>query len=194
MADCLGGAAHAFAVGKEQPLAGVVFIQPMEDFTNRSGSVRILADLQVEQNAEQVSLVVIRDAAIGQPVVVVLLQPGVEAGFFRRLSKVRGAPLQFGDFASRMLFTPDGLEQATRLSVASLHAGRFAGAGIDVVADLGCGIGADALAMAALGLGVLAVERDEATAAIFRAALAITAARRATDRLLSVVVRGAVRE
>ncbi|MEO6532525.1 MAG: SAM-dependent methyltransferase [Pseudolysinimonas sp.] len=76
------------------------------------------------------------------------------------------ARAKFGDFAARMLFTADGLEQATRLSVASLHAGRFAGAGIDVVADLGCGIGADALAMAALDLGVLAVERDGATAAI----------------------------
>jgi hypothetical protein len=76
------------------------------------------------------------------------------------------AKAKFGEFASRMLFTPDGLEQATRLSVASLHAGRFAGAGIDVVADLGCGIGGDALAMAALDLGVLAVERDEVTAAV----------------------------
>jgi len=84
-------------------------------------------------------------------------------GQARLRSKARA---KFGDFASRMLFTPDGLEQATRLSVASLHAGRFAGAGIDVVADLGCGIGADALAMAALDLGVLAVERDEATAAV----------------------------
>ena len=93
VADRLGGTAHALAVGKEQPLAGVVFIQPMEDFTNRSGSVRILADLQVEQNAEQVSLVVIRDAASGQPVVVVLLEPGVEAGFFHRLSKMSRPPL-----------------------------------------------------------------------------------------------------
>lgn len=76
------------------------------------------------------------------------------------------ARAKFGEFASRMLFTSDGLEQATRLRVASLHAGRFAGAGIDMVADLGCGIGADALAMAALDLGVLAVERDEVTAAI----------------------------
>lgn len=73
---------------------------------------------------------------------------------------------KFGDFASRMLFTPDGLEQATRLRVAAMHAGRFAEAGVDVVADLGCGIGADALAFAALDLGVLAVERDEVTAAI----------------------------
>jgi hypothetical protein len=73
---------------------------------------------------------------------------------------------KFGDFAARMLFTPDGLEQATRLRVAAMHAGRFAEAGVDVVADLGCGIGADALAFAALDLGVLAVERDEVTAAI----------------------------
>jgi THUMP domain-containing protein len=88
------------------------------------------------------------------------------------------ARAKFGDFAARMLFTPDGLEQATRLSVASLHAGRFARAGIDVVADLGCGIGADALAMAALDLGVLAVERDEATAAIASFNLAPFAAAR----------------
>lgn len=88
------------------------------------------------------------------------------------------ARAKFGDFAARMLFTPDGLEQATRLSVASLHAGRFVGAGIDVVADLGCGIGADALAMAALDLGVLAVERDEATAAIASFNLAPFAAAR----------------
>jgi hypothetical protein len=73
---------------------------------------------------------------------------------------------KFGDFAARMLFTSEGLEQATRLRVAALHAGRFAEAGVDVVADLGCGIGADALAFAALDLGVLAVERDEVTAAI----------------------------
>jgi hypothetical protein len=73
---------------------------------------------------------------------------------------------KFGDFADRMLFTPTGLEQATRLRVAALHAGRFAEAGIDVVADLGCGIGADAMALAALDLGVVAVERDELTAAV----------------------------
>jgi hypothetical protein len=76
------------------------------------------------------------------------------------------AAAKFGDFASRMLFTPDGLEQATRLRVAALHAGRFGEAGVDVVADLGCGIGSDALAFAALDLGVIAVERDELTAAV----------------------------
>lgn len=76
------------------------------------------------------------------------------------------AVAKFGEFAGRMLFTPAGLEQATRLRVAALHAGRFAAADVDVVADLGCGIGADSLALAALDLGVIAVERDELTAAV----------------------------
>ncbi|CAN5573514.1 50S ribosomal protein L11 methyltransferase [soil metagenome] len=76
------------------------------------------------------------------------------------------AVAKFGDFAARMLFTADGLEQATRLRVAALHAGRFDEAGVDVVADLGCGIGSDAMAFAAIDLAVLAVERDEVTAAV----------------------------
>lgn len=73
---------------------------------------------------------------------------------------------KFGPFAERMLFTEAGLEQATRLNVAAQHAGRFARAGLGWIADLGCGIGADALAIAALELEVTAVERDEVTAAI----------------------------
>ncbi|GAA4266454.1 THUMP-like domain-containing protein [Frondihabitans peucedani] len=73
---------------------------------------------------------------------------------------------KFGDFADRMLFTEAGLEQATRLPVASTHAGRFRRAGLRRIADLGCGIGGDALALAALDLGVVAVDRDEVTAAI----------------------------
>jgi hypothetical protein len=82
-------------------------------------------------------------------------------------SKLRAkAASKFGPFAERMLFTEAGLEQATRLAVASLHAGRFSAAGVKWVADLGCGIGADALAIAGLDLNVTAVERDETTAAI----------------------------
>ncbi|AMM19834.1 SAM-dependent methyltransferase [Frondihabitans sp. PAMC 28766] len=73
---------------------------------------------------------------------------------------------KFGDFADRMLFTEAGLEQATRLPVASTHAGRFRRAGLQTVADLGCGIGGDAMAFAALELGVVAIDRDEVTAAV----------------------------
>lgn len=79
--------------------------------------------------------------------------------------RTKGAT-KFGPFASRMLFTEAGLEQATRLSVAALHAGRFQQAGIRHVTDLGCGIGADSMAIAALDIEVTAVERDEVTAAI----------------------------
>ena len=45
------------------------------------------------------------------------------------------------------------------------HAQRFAAAGISQVADLGCGLGADSLALASLDLNVTAVEMDETTAA-----------------------------
>ena len=82
-------------------------------------------------------------------------------------SKLRSRAVpKFGPFAKRMLFTEAGLEQATRLKVAALHAGRFRDAGVTSVADLGCGIGADALALAAIDLRVTGVERDEVTAAI----------------------------
>lgn len=76
------------------------------------------------------------------------------------------AAAKFGPFADRMLFTQAGLEQATRLGVAARHAGRMRSAGIQHVADLGCGIGGDALAFAGAGLTVTAVDADEVTAAI----------------------------
>lgn len=76
------------------------------------------------------------------------------------------ATAKFGPFAGDLLYTADGLEQATRLPVAARHARRFVDAGCTSVADLGCGIGADALAMAGLGLRVEAVEADPVTAAI----------------------------
>lgn len=75
------------------------------------------------------------------------------------------ARAKFGDFADAMLFTPAGLEQSTRFAVAAHHAARFARAGFRRVADLGCGIGGDALALASLDIHVLAVESDEVTAA-----------------------------
>lgn len=73
---------------------------------------------------------------------------------------------KFGESAQHMLFTRAGLEQATRFQVSLLHALRYANAGVKRVADLGCGIGSDALALATTGLEVLAVDRDpEALAA-----------------------------
>ncbi|MDQ1294104.1 MAG: hypothetical protein QG608_1987 [Actinomycetota bacterium] len=81
-------------------------------------------------------------------------------------SRLRAAARdKFGPFAASMLFTQAGLEQATRLPVAARHARRYAAAGVARVADLGCGIGADSMALATFDREVVAVERDETTAA-----------------------------
>ncbi len=76
------------------------------------------------------------------------------------------AVAKFGAFADDMLYTADGLEQASRLEVAATHAGRFYTASLATVHDLGCGIGADAVAMSALGVTVRGVDVDPVTAAI----------------------------
>lgn len=73
---------------------------------------------------------------------------------------------KFGAFAELMLFTADGLEQATRFQVAARHASRYLRAEIRLVHDLGCGIGADAMAFAGLDLGVQAVDADAVTAVV----------------------------
>lgn len=82
-------------------------------------------------------------------------------------SRLRGrAEAKFGRAAHQMLFTADGLEQATRSRLAQLHAERFAAAGVEHVIDLGCGIGSDAIAFGRAGLGGQAVDADATTAAI----------------------------
>lgn len=93
-------------------------------------------------------------------------EPSLVAAVLTQAKLRRRAQSKFGPFADRMLFTEAGLEQASRLSVAALHANRFRSAGITRVADLGCGIGAESLAMASLDLEVSAFEIDEVTAAI----------------------------
>jgi SAM-dependent methyltransferase len=77
---------------------------------------------------------------------------------------------KFGADADRMYFTPAGLEQSTRASVAAYRARRFAAHG--PVLELGCGIGADLLARVRAGAGGTAVDRDPLTAAVARANLA----------------------
>ncbi|MCI0386939.1 class I SAM-dependent methyltransferase [Streptomyces sp. CNQ085] len=80
------------------------------------------------------------------------------------------AAAKFGaDDAARMYFTPDGVEQATRASVAAYRAGRFAALGVRRLADLCCGNGGDAIALARAGIEVLAVDRSPLTCAVARA-------------------------
>ena len=61
--------------------------------------------------------------------------------------------------AARMLFTRPGLEQASSETAARHRAARLAAAAPGRLADLGCGIGGDLIALAA-GREVLAVDRD----------------------------------
>lgn len=74
----------------------------------------------------------------------------------------------------RLLFIDEALQQASSRAVAAYRAQQFANAihrspstgHRALVADLGCGIGADTIALAEAGLRVLAVERDPVRARI----------------------------
>ncbi|MBR8740951.1 SAM-dependent methyltransferase [Nocardiopsis sp. MG754419] len=89
---------------------------------------------------------------------------------------------KFGDRAAHMFFTPHGLEQSTRGSVAAYRAARVADvagtvlghAGSDeaTAGDLCCGVGADLLALAAEGVPVEGVDADPLTVAVARANIA----------------------
>ena len=81
---------------------------------------------------------------------------------------------KFGDRAARMFFTPNGLEQATRGTVAGYRADRTAEVAETVLkgrtaGDLCCGVGADLLALAARGVPVEGVDADPLTVAVTRA-------------------------
>lgn len=78
----------------------------------------------------------------------------------------RRAAAKFGPAAADMFFTRAGLEQATRAVVADRRAARLRAAGVGILADLGCGLGADALAAARAGIRVYGVEADATTAAM----------------------------
>lgn len=80
------------------------------------------------------------------------------------------------DRADEMLFTPAGLEQATRSTVAGWRAARFVEAGVRKVWDIGCGIGSDAMAFAEAGIDVVAIDADPATVEVASHNLALVGA------------------
>lgn len=83
-------------------------------------------------------------------------------------------------YPERLLFTDDALQQASSRAVAAYRAQQFAAAlhrlpftaHRSPIADLGCGIGADTIALAEAGLHMLAVERDPVRARIAAANVA----------------------
>ncbi|GAA1540540.1 class I SAM-dependent methyltransferase [Nocardioides humi] len=82
------------------------------------------------------------------------------------------AAAKFADLAPRMYFTPDALEQATRLRVAQHRAGRAAAFGARTLIDLGCGIGGDLVAAATAGIVCAGVDLDPVRVAVAEANLA----------------------
>jgi SAM-dependent methyltransferase len=106
-------------------------------------------------------------------------QPDQAAALFDQARLRRKAGGKFPQ-PERLLFTDEALQQASSRAVAAYRAQQFAAA-LDqppftsdrsVVADLGCGIGADTIALAEAGLHVLAVERDPVRARIVQSNLA----------------------
>ena len=93
-----------------------------------------------------------------------LVAPDEAAAVLAQAALRRRAVGKLGERAAALFFTVDGLEQATRWSVAARRAARFRALGADAVADLGCGLGIDAVALVEAGVRVLPVELDPVTA------------------------------
>ncbi|WP_320066467.1 THUMP-like domain-containing protein [Micromonospora sp. RTGN7] len=91
---------------------------------------------------------------------------GLAAAALTQAELRRRAVGKFGPAAAGMFLTRAGLEQATRGVVAARRADRLRAAGVRTLADLGCGLGADALAAARAGIRVYGMEADPVTAAM----------------------------
>ena len=96
----------------------------------------------------------------------------------------RRAADRLGPWAAQMVLEEEALQQATRRDVARYRAARLAGllsaelpAGDLTVADIGCGLGVDARAMAETGLQVVAIEHDPWRAAAAEVNLAASSSR-----------------
>ena len=98
--------------------------------------------------------------------------PGLVAAATTLVVLRQRARTKLGDDAPHLLLDRTGLEQATRSTVASHRAARLAASDVSTVADLGCGVGADLLALARAGLSVTGVDRDPARVEMARANLA----------------------
>ena len=72
----------------------------------------------------------------------------------------RRGQAKFGPQSADMYFVREALEQASGRGTADYHAARLVASGAATVADLGGGIGGDALAFARAGLEVTLIERD----------------------------------
>lgn len=99
--------------------------------------------------------------------------PPEVAGAALTLARLRQRAAVKFSRAEAMFFMPDALEQASSEVVAAWRARRFAQAGYARIADLGCGIGGDTLALAAIPAAtVIGLDRDLLRLRLARANLA----------------------
>ncbi len=99
-------------------------------------------------------------------------EPARVAAALTQVELRRRAVAKFGDLAARMFFTSEGLEQATRLPVATHRAARLQAAGSATLVDLGCGIGGDLVAFARAGITCVGLDLDPVRVAVAEANLA----------------------
>ncbi|MFI7546464.1 methyltransferase domain-containing protein [Actinoplanes sp. NPDC049599] len=132
--------------------------------------LELLAALRTAEGSA--ALAAAADVADGEPLAAATalrargIAPELASAALTQADLRRRAVGKFGAAADTMMFTRAGLEQATRAVVADRRAARLAAAGVRSLADLGCGLGSDALAAARRGIRVHAVDADPLTAAL----------------------------
>jgi SAM-dependent methyltransferase len=133
-------------------------------------NLELLAALRTADGSA--ALAAAADVADGEPLAAATalrargISPDLASAALTQADLRRRGRTKFGAAADLMLFTRPGLEQATRAVVADRRAARLADAGVRSLADLGCGLGSDALAAARRGIRVHAVDADPLTAAL----------------------------
>ncbi|TDT34221.1 class I SAM-dependent methyltransferase [Naumannella halotolerans] len=96
------------------------------------------------------------------------------AAALQQIALRRKGETKLGPLAQRLFLTDAGLQQATRPVLARWRAGLIAAAAPAAkVADLGCGLGIDALALLDAGLRIRPVELDPVTAVLASANLGV---------------------
>lgn len=131
------------------------------ELVGRLGTVEGVAALEAAGRADRGDPLAVASALLAAGI-----EPDLAAAALTQVALRRQAAGKFGPDATRMFFTRAGLEQATRAVVADRRAARLAAAGVSTIADLGCGVGAETVALARAGLRVRAVEVDPLTAAV----------------------------
>ena len=132
---------------------------PLVDFLLTAEAQAALAELASQELNDQASLPLLTRLRRAWP-------PDQAAALLDQARLRRKAGDKFPQ-PERLLFTDEALQQASSRAVAAYRAQQFLRAlGPAQIVDLGCGLGADTIALAEAGLQVLAVEKDPVRARI----------------------------